>query len=1084
MPQVVSVKTVNQRGRVAPNSKPLQRAKTAAQQTGGNKKSLASKAQKLAAVNDKPLGKNAFENAKTRALLGKNVTTISTHVTTGAAAKHKPLGVTNKRTGAALPTTSTKRPRNVELFSSGNFFSVHGLGGNPVQTGNRSHPSSQFPLDAPCVGENGKIYFSNTSAKTPEWCVEATLSAYIYAMMQAVDLAARKHVFAPGLCYLPLSVAVEMMKTTVLGSYNKMNNVCEAIMKKKIDEAVNTTEDTVTNNADLTSDEIELFEKTEFFHAFAHCDVHKVVKRVANRPDMKHFLRHSSHNKDDPFIPFWAIDQYFDEGAWKAFKKQFPGDAITIKTFTEEAYTDTTKETLIQKMRALYSPLTPKFLKELAISMTSEDPVDPKHTLKVEKETVPDGTGENTVEELVKEDYFADILTGRTDFENMRKEQAALIESTLENKKFYNQAPSKEDLRYSVAIALTHVHEMSFKNILSFIMKTAYNLKSTYKSDKPNPDIRSVLANAATYELYKLITKDTGAATEAATGAGMFPGYAKILMEQVLSACYSEKGLAYFKEDKIKSNVIDCTEIKKNHEAIFAKHMELANKSYNDLESLRKADDSDDDFQKMVTSMYNVAINKEILTTNGVIDDLAEVKQKMKDWFKNARTIYPTSFQSSSNGSLNAPNLSLNNLLEKKLNHFRRHFTVHQQCTQGINKAAERLLRLQRPEISKFFKTMQASSMTTLYILGIRHELFKDVLFHVHFAGAYVKTHYNSLTSDDIKTFREDLLLLKSATVADLKETDVVHLYETFNKDSFQDYRSTLKKFFKFCIEVLANGKFNIFDPTKTPVIELIPVVQNTRSRYDFVSNVGGIPSGGGSQVAIGNGGSQPVQQPRYTPPPTGDIEMKDLLAQLRQRQEELQLVMDRVDPDETTSTAEAGGDTPTKRKIREDERANAAREIEKLQQQIADLEAGHGTSMPALPSIDFHGTKVSSFACVFQRNMGAHTNSPNFNSQKYFSGGLTTSRIAKLVPTAAERLKSDKAHMLECKRQVDSVRQMYSQHTRFAIGKFCRAKTAAVRASEPQLPLLTNSSNVLLNSLRVASSVASTREQFADLFI
>jgi hypothetical protein len=60
----------------------------------------------------------------------------------------------------------------------------------------------------------------------------------------------------------------------------------------------------------------------------------------------------------------------------------------------------------------------------------------------------------------------------------------------------------------------------------------------------------------------------------------------------------------------------------------------------------------------------------------------------------------------------------------------------------------------------------------------------------------------------------------------------------------------------------------------------------------------------------------------------------------------------------------------------------------------------------------------------------------------------------------------------------------MYSQHTRFAIGKFCRAKTAAVRASEPQLPLLTNSSDVLLNSLRVASSVASTREQFADLFI
>lgn len=377
--------------------------------------------------------------------------------------------------------------------------------------------------------------------------------------------------------------------------------------------------------------------------------------------------------------------------------------------------------------------------------------------------------------------------------------------------------------------------------------------------------------------------------------------------------------------------------------------------------------------------------------------------------------------------------------------------------------------------------------MTTLYMLGIRHKLFSDVLFHVHFAGAYVKTHYNSLTSDDIKTFREDLLLLKSATVAGLQETDVVHLYEKFKEDSFQDYRSTLTNFFNFCIQVLTNGKTNIFDPTKTPVIELIPVVRNTLSPYNLVSNVGGIPPGGG-----GNGGSQPLEQPRYTPPPTQDTDMKDLLAELRQRKEELEelLQRERVDNPGDASITEASSETAKRVRDTLQERVAAAREIEQIQRQIADIEAaqagqaGQATSMPALPSIDFHGTQVPSFACVFQRNMGAHTNSPNFNSQKYFSGGLTTSRIAKLVPTAAERLKSDKAHMLECKRQVDSVKQMHSQHTRFAIGKFCRAKTAAVRASEPQLPLLTNSSNVLLNSLRVASSVASTREQFADLFI
>ena len=1056
MPQVVSVKTVNQRGRVAPNSKPLQRAKTATQQTGGNKKSLASKAQKLAAAKDKPQGKTAFENAKTRALLGKNVTTISTHVTAGAAAKHKPLGVTNKRTGAALPTTSTKRPRNVELFSSGNFFSVHGLGGNPVQTGNRSHPSSQFPLDAPCVGENGKIYFSNTSAKTPEWCVEATLSAYIYAMMQAVDLAARKHVFAPGLCYLPLSVAVEMMKTTVLGSYNSMNTTCEAIMKSKIDEAMKTTKDTKTNKADLTSAEIELFEKTEFFRAFAHCDVHKVVKRVANRHDMQPFLRHSPYNTEDPFIPFWAIDGYFDEGVWSKFTKAFPGGANgnTIHKFTKEKHTDTTAEGFINNMRALYSPLTPKFLKELAESITEVAKPDDNHTLVVQKETF-DST---TVATFVAKDYFADIVKVETkEFDKMKQEQRVLIKSTPENKKFYNQAPSKEDLRYSVAIALAHVHEMSFKNILSFIMKTAYNLKASYKSDTPNPDIRSVLANAGTYELYNLITK--GDATK-------FPNNAKTLMKQVLSASYSEQGLKKFNE--LKQATIDCTSMKTKHQDIFKEHLKLANRSYETLSSWRKADCSDGDFQRMVTSMFSFEVNKKILST-GVSDDLADAKREMKDWFKNSRTIYPNSFQTEE------PHQSLNDLLGEKLKLFRRHFTVHRQCMENMNNAATHLFRLQEPEISNLLMNMQPSDMKTLYIIGMKEKLFKDVLFHVHFAGAYVKTHYNSLTSADIQEFREDLSLLKQATVADVvQETDVLHLYEQFNNHPFQDYRSTLKKFFNFCINVLTNGKYNIFDPAKTPVIELIPVEQNTRTPYDYFPSAGGDTSGGGSRT---------LRRAHTTPPPrVGDVDMEDdRVLKLEKRKRDLQGELRRIQVEKDNGD----GGTDTEVTTEEERQAKIQKLHEEIQEVEQDLEMIHAPD-GAAGAASLGGTQAQapSFACVFQKNMRAHTDSPNFNSQKYFSGGLTTSRIAKLVPTAAERLKSDKVHMLECKRQVDSVRQMHSQHTRFAIGKFCRAKTAAVRASEPQLPLLTNSSNVLLNSLRVASSVASTREQFADLFI
>lgn len=1072
MPQVVSVKTVNQRGRVAPNSKPLQRAKIAAQETGSNKKSLASKARKLAAPKDKPLGKNVVKNAKTGAPLGKKVTTISTHVTAGTAANNKPPGVTNKRTGAAMPTASVKRPRNAELFSSGNFFSVHGLDGNRVQTGNRSHSNSQFRLDAPCVGENGEIYFSNASAKTPEWCVEATVAAYIYAMMRVVDLAARKHVFGPGLCYLPLSVAVEMMKTTVLGSFNQMNTICESIKKNKIDNAIKTVEATETTDNDFTAGEIGLFEKTEFFRAFAHCDVQRVVKRVANRHDMKPFLRHSPYNKDDPFIPFWATDEYFDVSAWNAFLKNFTkqgentSNEITIKSFTEAKVADTAGADFIGKMRALYSPLTPKFLHELASSITKEGVTDNTHKLEVKKEKWEKAE----VNSAIEADYFATITGGTSDFQSMQREHVSLIPSAVNSKQYYNQAPSREDLRYSVAIALSHVHEMSFKTILSFIMKTAYNLKSAYKSDKPNPDIRSVLANAATFKLYDLILKHE-------TQPSRFPEKAAILMKQVLSASYSEKGIETFGE--FQEADIDCSTLKTKHENILTEHLTLANKTYKDLLPLKKADCSDDEFEKMVKMMYIVKINEKILTT-GVTDDLAEAKQKMQDWFKNSRIIYPNSNQTSYQQSLNS-------VLGEKLNYFRRHFTLHSVCTREINQASTRLLALEQPELSNYLRNFQASDMTTFYIIGLNYKLFKDVLFHVHFAGAYLKTHYNSLTNEDIDLFHKDLALLKTAAIPAasgvLEDIDVVHLYDKFNGDSFQDHRSTLKKFFRFCINVLKKGHSDLFDPTRTPVIELVPVNYNVSKNY--ASQEGGAPAGSGgggsAPLALENGGNDTAPEAAAGP----DVDMTDVV-NLQRKLEETQAELAKHEEEDGNATIE-NLQLQVNELTRQLDAANK-RQKDPTGRGVSTTPASPARAGPTggtgglspLPLIQ----GAASFARIFETNMRAHTSSPNFNSQKYFSGGLTTSRVAKLVPIAAERLKSDKVHMGECKRQVDSVKQAHAEHTRFAIGKFCRAKTAVQRASEPQLPLLTNSSDVLLNSLRVASSVASTREQFADLFI